>query len=169
VAALNEFRDLDETFDHMRAKVKLDQLFGIAFARKEDSEAFDEDDDEASNTQEGASRVVDFGDGPAVFDLDEGESVETIQSQTPATSTQEFLQLARRSRSSLWTCPTRCSVKISRTTADHAWRGSGSSGPVTHAEKRSESSTTRWHVGGFIGGFSAQNSGAPVSSIYPVA
>jgi hypothetical protein len=46
VAALNEFRDLDETFDHMRAKVKLDQLFGIAFARKEDSEAFDEDDDE---------------------------------------------------------------------------------------------------------------------------
>jgi len=93
VAALNEFRDLDETFDHMRAKVKLDQLFGIAFARKEDSEAFDEDDDEASSAQEGASRVVDFGDGPAVFDLDEGESVETIQSQTPAASTQEFLQL----------------------------------------------------------------------------
>jgi capsid protein len=93
VAALNEFRDLDETFDHMRAKVKLDQLFGIAFARKEDAEAFDEDDDEASNAQEGASRVVDFGDGPAVFDLDEGEDVKTIESSNPATSTQEFLKL----------------------------------------------------------------------------
>ncbi len=69
VAALNEFRDLDETFDHMRAKVKLDQLFGIAFARKEDSEAFDEDDDEDSSAQEGGARVVDFGDGPWVFDL----------------------------------------------------------------------------------------------------
>lgn len=93
VAAINEFRDLDETFDHMRAKVKLDQMFGLAFKRAPDSEAFDEDDPAASETQEGAARVVDFGDGPAVFDLDEGEDVTSVQSQNPAASTQEFLKL----------------------------------------------------------------------------
>jgi len=93
VAAINEFRDLDETFDHMRAKVKLDQLFGIAFTRKADAEGFDEDDPAASDTQEGAARVVDFGDGPAVFDLDDEEDVKPIQSQNPASSTQEFLKL----------------------------------------------------------------------------
>lgn len=93
VAAINEFRDLDETFDHMRAKVKLDQLFGIAFTRAADAEGFDEDDPEASDVQEGSARVVDFGDGPAVFDLDEGEGVTPVQSQNPASSTQEFLKL----------------------------------------------------------------------------
>ena len=92
VAALNEFRDVDETFDHMRAKVKLDQLFGIAFSRKEDAEAFDEDSD-APGSQDQAARVVDFGQGPAVFDLDEGESVSAIQSGNPATNTQDFLKL----------------------------------------------------------------------------
>lgn len=93
VAALNEFRDVDETFDHMRAKIKLDQLFGIAFGRKEDADAFDEDDPQASDTQEGSSRVVDFGDGPAVFDLDTNETVTPIQSANPASQTQDFLRL----------------------------------------------------------------------------
>jgi capsid protein len=93
VAAINEFRDLDETFDHMRAKVKLDQLFGLAFKRAPDAEAFDEDDPAASDAQEGSARVVDFGDGPAVFDLDEGEDVTPVQSANPAASTQEFLKL----------------------------------------------------------------------------
>jgi hypothetical protein len=95
VAALNEFRDLDETFDHMRAKVKLDQLFGIAFGRKEDAEAVgepvvDQDDQEQA---EGTPRVLDFGDGPAVFDLDDDETVESLQSNNPAQSTQDFLRI----------------------------------------------------------------------------
>lgn len=93
VAALNEFRDLDETLDHMRAKVKLDQMFGLAFGRKADADAFDEDDPQASDAQEGSARVVDFGDGPAVFDLDEGEEVTPIQSANPASSTQDFTRL----------------------------------------------------------------------------
>jgi capsid protein len=93
VAALNEFRDLDETLDHMRAKVKLDQMFGLAFGRKADADAFDEDDPQASDSQEGSARVVDFGDGPAVFDLDEGEEVTPIQSANPASSTQDFIRI----------------------------------------------------------------------------
>jgi len=93
VAALNEFRDLDETLDHMRAKVKLDQMFGLAFGRKADAESFDEDDPQASDSQEGSARVVDFGDGPAVFDLDEGEEVTPIQSANPASSTQDFIRI----------------------------------------------------------------------------
>jgi len=95
IAALNEFRDVDETFDHMRAKVKLDQMFGLAFSRKEDADAVgdDVDGDDSSGQTEGAARVVDFGDGPAVFDLDEGEAVTPIQSQNPASNTQDFLKL----------------------------------------------------------------------------
>lgn len=93
VAALNEFRDVDETFDHMRAKIKLDQLFGMAFGRKSDADAFDEDDPAADETQEGSARRVDFGDGPAVFDLDDGETVTPIQSANPASQTQDFLRL----------------------------------------------------------------------------
>ncbi len=95
VAALNEFRDVDETFDHMRAKVKLDQMFGLAFGRKADAEAMGDpiDDEDGAEKPEGAPRVVDFGDGPAVFDLDEGEEVTSIQSQNPASNTQDFLKL----------------------------------------------------------------------------
>lgn len=94
VAALNEFRDVDETFDHMRAKVKLDQMFGLAFGRKADSEALgDPLDADAGDETQGSPRVVDFGDGPAVFDLDEGEEVTPIQSTNPASNTQDFLKL----------------------------------------------------------------------------
>jgi len=92
VAALNEFRDVDETFDHMRAKVKLDQLFGIAFTRKEDAEAFD-DPDEDETEQKTADKTIDFGNGPAVFDLDDYEDVKSIESGNPATNAQDFLKL----------------------------------------------------------------------------
>lgn len=95
VAALNEFRDVDETFDHMRAKVKLDQLFGLAFSRKEDADSMGDDTegDDTSGEAQGESRVVDFGNGPAVFDLDDDESITPIQSQNPASNTQDFLKL----------------------------------------------------------------------------
>jgi len=92
VAALNEFRDVDETFDHMRAKIKLDQLFGIAFSRKPEAEAFDSDND-TDGSQDASARVLDFGQGPAVFDLDEGEDVKAIESGNPASQTQDFLKL----------------------------------------------------------------------------
>lgn len=93
VAALNEFRDVDETFDHMRAKVKLDQMFGIAFKRSPEAESFDEPSDDTTEATEGAARVIDFGNGPAVFDLDDNEDVSSIQSENPASNTQDFLKL----------------------------------------------------------------------------
>jgi len=92
VAALNEFRDVDETFDHMRAKVKLDQLFGIAFTRKGDAEAFD-DPSSDEEEQTSSDKTIDFGSGPAVFDLDESEDVKSIQADNPASNTQDFLKL----------------------------------------------------------------------------
>lgn len=92
VAALNEFRDVDETFDHMRAKVKLDQLFGIAFTRKEDAEAFDDPSGE-DEEQTAPDKTIDFGAGPAVFDLDDSEDVKSIQADNPASNTQDFLKL----------------------------------------------------------------------------
>lgn len=94
-SAINSFRDVDETFDHMRAKVKLDQLFGLAFSRKEDAEALtdDDDDDEGGEESSGTERTINLGNGPASFDLDTGESVEVIQSSNPSQNSQEFLKL----------------------------------------------------------------------------
>ena len=80
------------TADHLASGAKLDQLFGIAFSRQPDAEAFDSDND-AEGSQDASARVVDFGQGPAVFDLDAGEDVKPIQSQNPATNTQDFLKL----------------------------------------------------------------------------
>jgi capsid protein len=93
VAALNEFRDLDETLDHMRLKIKLDQMFGLFFSRELDAETIGEDDEADCDPQLNEPRVVSFGDGPATFDLDIGESVTPIQPQNPSQNAQEFLKL----------------------------------------------------------------------------
>ena len=93
ISAINEYRDLDETLDHARAKVKLDQLFGVAVKRGADEEAIDEDDDDSTETTIGASKAVDLGDGPQIFDIRDTDSIETIESKNPSSGTQEFLKL----------------------------------------------------------------------------
>lgn len=99
-AILNECRDIYETFDHARAKVKLDQLFGIAIFENPDeeadiakrvtsdgSEATEDADEEENETH------YDFGSGPVIMRRTVGEKVEMLQANHPATSTQDFLKL----------------------------------------------------------------------------
>lgn len=93
VAAINEYRDLDETLDHARTKVKVEQLFGVAIKRGEEAEAIDEDDDSTTETSVGASNVADLGDGPQVFDIKENEGIEVIESKNPSSGTQDFIKL----------------------------------------------------------------------------
>lgn len=98
--ALNEFRDIYETKSLMQEKVKLDQIFGVAFTRKEDSGSLDDDMPLTDANEDGDSDVAtgkaqyDIGQGVKGFDLDEGEGVELIQSNNPSSQTQDFLNLS---------------------------------------------------------------------------
>ena len=102
--ALNEFRDVYETKDLMAAKVKLDQIFGVAFMRDQgagsladefgtdgDTEGETEDD---SDAEPAAPPSYDLGQGVKGFDLDKDEKIQLIHSQNPSSQTQEFLQLS---------------------------------------------------------------------------
>jgi hypothetical protein len=94
-AILNEMRDISETFDHARAKVKLDQIFGVAIFEKEDN---DDDlpkgvDDDGNEVDEEKVENYDFGGGPVVMRRKAGEDVKMLTADNPANSTQDFLKL----------------------------------------------------------------------------
>lgn len=102
MAILNELRDVYEGFDHARAKMKLDQIFGahvkykdgggdpgnpVARTTNEDGGAPDEDDETPDELH------MDFGAGPVVVDREDIEKVDLLMSNSPAKDTQEFLKL----------------------------------------------------------------------------
>jgi len=100
--ALNEFRDIYETRDLIQSKVKLDQVFGVAFTR--DSGAADLGDDltltgadengQLPADDENGRAGYEIGQGIRGFDLDVGEGLELLQSKNPSSQTQDFLQLS---------------------------------------------------------------------------
>lgn len=99
IAALNEMRDFYETMDLARAKVKLEQLFGIAIFRKPDDDediadatnANGDDEDAQDSTDE---EFYDFGSGaPVVMNRTTGESVQLLQANSPGSNTIEFMRL----------------------------------------------------------------------------
>ncbi len=100
--ALNEFRDVYETKELMAAKVKLDQIFGVAFLRDQGAgslaDEFGTDGDTESETdtdqEPTAPPSYDLGQGIKGFDLDKDEKIELIQSSNPSTQTQSFLELS---------------------------------------------------------------------------
>lgn len=101
--ALNEFRDVYETKELINAKVKLDQIFGVAFMRDQGAESLAEEfgidgdtEAEADTTDEepSAPPSYDLGQGIKGFDLDKDEKIELIQSSNPSTQTQSFLELS---------------------------------------------------------------------------
>ncbi len=91
-SGLNAFRDVYEGMDYALAKAKISQMFGVAFKRGDDSGAMGtvstEDDDDSDEPR----YKVDFGRGPVQFDLDPGDDVSIIESKTPSTELQQFLQ-----------------------------------------------------------------------------
>ena len=103
--ALNDFRDIAESLDYMRERLKLDQIFSIAFFR----EPYDDQVDDLGNTT-AVTETTDadtgedltppptykLGQGVTGIDMDVGESVQTLQSNNPSSQTQQFLKLAIR-------------------------------------------------------------------------
>lgn len=100
VAGLNPLRDVYENFDYALAKAKVSQLFALAFYRNA-SEALgpvteiatDEDGDGEADAESEPRYKVDFGKGPAVLDLEDGDRAEFLESTQPSSQFQDFTQL----------------------------------------------------------------------------
>lgn len=96
-SAVNDFQDIYEGKELALAKLKVQQFFAIAFSRDaaespgeiDDSEAVDEEGNEVNR----GGYKVNFGKGPAMLDLDDGDKVEFLEGSNPSTSTQDFLML----------------------------------------------------------------------------
>lgn len=87
-SALNELADTYEAFDYARARMKVAQLFGIAFYRQ----AFPEETPGETLSADGDGYSVKFSDGPIALNLDPGDRAEFLDNATPATEFQSFTQ-----------------------------------------------------------------------------
>ena len=105
-AAINEFRDTHETKTLMQAKIKLEQIFGVAFIRDRAAESLadefgydgspesETDRDTTTTDESGPPPSYDLGQNVKGFDLDKGEDVKLIQSSNPSSNAQDFLNLS---------------------------------------------------------------------------
>jgi capsid protein len=92
-AAVNNFRDLYESFDYALAKMKVEQLFALAFYRENSDptgtvSTETTTDDEGNTT--GTHYNIDFSRGPVQLDLDPGDRAEFLESKNPSSQSQEF-------------------------------------------------------------------------------
>jgi capsid protein len=95
-AAINQFRDTQESIDYAYAKLKLGELFGVQILTEatESTLGAEYTDDEDGDGVNDAKPRVDLAQrGPFVFELDPGEKAEILESKTPSTETVNFLKL----------------------------------------------------------------------------
>ncbi len=88
-SALNELRDTYESFDYARARMKVEQLFGLVFTRGKDND-LDGVEPPASSSSDGSGYEVDFGRGPIKLDLDPGDDAKFLKSDAPGGSFDKF-------------------------------------------------------------------------------
>lgn len=105
LAAANQYLDLADANEYQLLKIKLHALFGYYITREmldvdgadglsatntpdEDADAYDDDDSHGVIQEE-----VDFSEGPVALDLDPGEKVGMIESNTPPESVKAFTEL----------------------------------------------------------------------------
>jgi capsid protein len=96
-AAVNQFRDLYESFDYTLVKNKVAQLFALTVYRDKPEalgtlEAEAATDAEGDESAQGGGYSADFGRGPMMLDLDPGDRAEVLESANPAGDTQAFWQ-----------------------------------------------------------------------------
>ncbi len=102
---MNGFRDIDESFDYARAKLKVEQLFALAITRKMEEasgsetnlgrrvDGADDSDGDEDSIDQAVTPQVDFGRGPVQLNLDPGEDAKFLSSSNPSVATQDFLRL----------------------------------------------------------------------------
>jgi capsid protein len=87
-SAVNAYQDIYESVEYALAKAKVSQLFGLVTYR----ERADALGDIAANDVDSARYDVNFGSGPFHLDLDDGDKAEVLESRTPSTEFQAFMQ-----------------------------------------------------------------------------
>lgn len=99
VASINHFQDVKENIDYSLIKAKIHQIFALAFSRKSEAIPLDEVFGDNSNEEHAekcadkpAQREINLSGGPTVFDLDENEQVNLIESKNPSIEFQQFSQ-----------------------------------------------------------------------------
>lgn len=96
MSAMTTFQDNNEGFGYALQKMKVEQLFGVAFTRSGD-DAIGElsggtlSDGAGGEVEDRAGYDVDLGGGPLQFDLEVGEDVKFLNSSNPSAETQAFL------------------------------------------------------------------------------
>lgn len=101
VSALNDFRDVYEARELTLAKLKVTQMFALAFYRdaKESAGVVERvyEPEEGSEGEEAVDRRtkygVDFGKGPVLLDLDDHDRAEFLESKHPSMEAQAFFQM----------------------------------------------------------------------------
>jgi lambda family phage portal protein len=90
--AVNSLVDVYEGIDWALAKLKVAQLFALAFYR----DRYDDDDLGGTQVGEGDEprySKLNFGNGPQQLDLDAGDRAEFLESKSPSTEFQAFCQV----------------------------------------------------------------------------
>ena len=98
-AAVNRMKDTMEALEWTNLKIKLHALFGVAFARDGTTGLWPSPnaEDERSATDTGQpTKSVSPQKGIMVFDLNPGETVDAIESKTPASEFVDYEQLSIR-------------------------------------------------------------------------
>jgi capsid protein len=92
-AGINDFRDIYEGLDYAKSKNKIGQLFAAAITRKPGSTSLEKTLNGEDDDQTDEPRVIDLTKGPIVFDLDDDEGVEIIESASPSGDFRGFMQM----------------------------------------------------------------------------
>jgi capsid protein len=100
-AAVNQYRDLYESFDYTLAKEKVAQLFAMVIFRKQadnlgildkETEVVDDGTGDGGTVEKDRYKL-DFGRGPIMLDLDPGDDAKFLNSANPSEESQAFWQL----------------------------------------------------------------------------
>lgn len=98
-SALNSFQDTYEAMDLAMAKLKVTQLFALAFYREAADPVGDIDPATPESTtpttdaEDEARYKVDFGKGPVCLDLEDGDKADFLESKSPPIELQKFLEV----------------------------------------------------------------------------
>jgi capsid protein len=97
-AAANPLRDVYEAFDYALLKAKISQFFAMQITRKAGDElGFHGDHEGETNPSADPDKpryTLDIGKGPVISEMDPGDKIEVIESQTPSSQFKEFSMLS---------------------------------------------------------------------------
>jgi capsid protein len=87
------FKDVSDCFDYAVAKAKTMQLFGLKYTRSDDAEPLSSAGQQAHETAMEERRLALKGKASYLLELQQGESIETIESGQPSMEFQDYTKL----------------------------------------------------------------------------